>query len=117
MILVIRLHARHKLQKLVEAAPVVLIDVFSFFVDQAIRQKEYLHSNFFCNHILRHIISDHQTLLWFDIQPFCYLPIILRVRLAVSDILIGRIQFKILRLQSRPANAALSSLCGENWVC
>lgn len=79
------------IEKLQEASPRVQGDILSLFVNQTIRQQEYLHSNGLRDHILGHIVADHQTFLRLHAKPFCNFPVIVGVRLAESDVLIGGI--------------------------
>ena len=86
-------------------------------VDKAIREQEYLHAQRFRDHVLAHIVAHHQALRSFQRHAPLDLGIIGRIGLAVTDILIGGVEFKILRLHARPADAALRGLGRKQRVC
>ena len=84
--------------------------------DQAVCQKKYLHAKLPGDHVFGDIVAYHEAALRVFSETVQELLIVGRIRLAVPDIFISRVKFKILRFQSRPADAAFGGDGRENGI-
>ena len=93
-------------QKLCETAARIDRNVFLLFIDEAVCEQEYGHSERLGHHILRHVVADHQTFFCPASERADHFLIVVRIRLAVVGIFVGGIQLKIGRRKPRPLDSA-----------
>ena len=86
------------------------------FVDQTVREQEYLHPQFTGNHIVAYVVAHHQAFFGRYVQLLQNFAVVIQIGLAVTAVFIGGVQFKILFVQPRPAHAAFGGDGGEEGI-
>ena len=107
------------LQELLQCIKIPVVpgtDIGVAFVDQIVSQQKYLHAQCFGNHILIHIVADHDAVGGFTVDLCQDIAVIGGIGLTVAAVFVGGNPFKILRLQAGPTDTTLGGNSGEKGI-
>ena len=108
--------ARKKPEQLVKAAVRIARQVGLLAVDQTVGQQKDLHPQRLDDHILLHVVSDHQALLGARADAVEQVLVVGKIGLAVAAVFVGGVEHEIVGRESCPGDALFGGDGGEDRV-